>query len=1380
MRHLKGRGGRFLCRTVVLAVVVMNLALPAASSAQPARSPNVVQDSAPAPARVPVTPAEIAAAQAVIVGVIMPNLLASLPLTPGDPRTMSEQVLSETDILSNATGISGAIGLLSGDAGASYAAAIMGALDTDGDSSVSWGELLAADPASAIQRMRQRLSEQRIPPPPPPGWLAPDSFFDITWEISFDYLAKLLEFSKSLPAGTQLSPASISSMQQTAPALALDLLRRVPVLDHFKCYEASGTHDPEAAGLWDQFDGSNQPAKQVNVLDPNLFCNPTRKLHLQGPGEISVGVRNADGHLTSYRIQPVSAVSAQAKTIQVHNQFGLKQKLTVKDPIFLLVPTQKTKVDGNAPPFGGGQPQGLDHFECYQVVGSDFVAQPARLQDQFDSPAAAGGGNWEDVIVQQPQVFCNPASKTHGNLQPTGIRNSAGHLACYLIADAAAPHSLVVSNQFGSDQALTSGMPKVLCVPSVKRVPQPNPLVVAGLAGLIADLGASQRSSLLPAVQIADENYRSGLVCLANEAMNTYLRDVQNLRRGDAFHPPDPGAEDLYNRGRAVRDSFFDVFFDSFFDIFVPPSPCFDASRGRGPIVSVQQSDNQVFAASVSFGGPNFRTALKGGESWTQLEIPGLEGLVGPTGRPAVPTWFGLVAVPQGAEAVIGNQVSQARESSIFLNLIPFQPEALDGEPQLDPATQPPPPETFADRPFVKDASAYSTDAFLPPNPCRLTLMGRYRDIQMAEVSCAAGQYNPVTDELRLFDSVQLSVQFRGGNGAFVTSQTLSPFEAASKQPMSVALNRAILGDYVQHIDTSRLPCMGEEFLILTHPNIRSAASALATWKDAKGISTSIFDVNDGPGGGPDTNIQIATFIEDRYDDCLVRPSYVLLMGDAELIPTFYPTGLADNAGSDLPYATYDKVLPAPPFPFFAVGRIPVDTLNQANAVVDKIVQYESSPPFLGLSSGGPFYTTASEASQFECCQMNQNGTPAGAQPGTDQRAFIEVSELVRNSMLTQGYAVERIYTKTVDGGGYCLVDPGTGPCPPGQLQQPYNGDSTPRRYFNGTLLPADLGGGSGFPWSGSTANIVNAFNDGRFLVLHRDHGWEGGWSNPGFATANANGLTNGGLLPVVFSVNCASGLFDNETAGGTYGTNAGGVYFSEALLRKADGGAIGVIGDTRNSPTWANNALTRGFFDAIWPNTVPAFGGAVTQRRLGDILNWGKVYLFTQVGVPQTAGGVTSGQAWFQDNIWHVIGDPTLEMWTGNPHRLKLSTIASVTTLADRLRLTYPVDGAQITALQRMSDGSARPIGRGLVINGVADLFYFAQPDPLGPPPVFSASLDNSVSVALGSAAPTVVELASFSTVAGEQGLGLLAAAAGSVAFIFGGVVLWVRKKRN
>ena len=151
-------------------------------------------------------------------------------------------------------------------------------------------------------------------------------------------------------------------------------------------------------------------------------------------------------------------------------------------------------------------------------------------------------------------------------------------------------------------------------------------------------------------------------------------------------------------------------------------------------------------------------------------------------------------------------------------------------------------------------------------------------------------------------------------------------------------------------------------------------------------------------------------------------------------------------------------------------------------------------------------------------------------------------------------------------------------------------------------MLPADLRAGSGFGWNGSTQDLINAFNAGRFLIMHRDHGWQDGWANPLFNSNHVtNNLTNGALQPVVFSVNCASAFFDNETAGGDYNTTMGGVYFAERLLRKSDGGAVGVLEDTGNSPTWANSAMTRGFFDALWPETVPGFGDNTRKFRLGE-----------------------------------------------------------------------------------------------------------------------------------------------------------------------------------
>jgi hypothetical protein len=277
------------------------------------------------------------------------------------------------------------------------------------------------------------------------------------------------------------------------------------------------------------------------------------------------------------------------------------------------------------------------------------------------------------------------------------------------------------------------------------------------------------------------------------------------------------------------------------------------------------------------------------------------------------------------------------------------------------------------------------------------------------------------------------------------------------------------------------------------------------------------------------------------------------------------------------------------------------------------------------------------------------------------------------------GYNVERIYT----------TDPGV----------------TPRRYYNGALLPADIGFGSGFAWDGDSADVVNAINAGRILMFHRDHGGVNGWVDPSFTSADLPGLTNGGLTPVVYSVNCASGLFDNETLDPDvqdweYGTAVGGSYWAERILRM-EGGAVGVIGDTRNSPTWANSALARGLFDATWPNILPADGGANRIRRLGDILNYAKLYMVGQVGVAQTAGSVSNNTANTDVILYHVYGDPTLQLWTANPWVIKLPKWVKVIEFKpDIWKLEYPVEGAILTALQ---DGT--PIARGIVRNGAAVL---------------------------------------------------------------------------
>lgn len=809
-------------------------------------------------------------------------------------------------------------------------------------------------------------------------------------------------------------------------------------------------------------------------------------------------------------------------------------------------------------------------------------------------------------------------------------------------------------------------------------------------------LKKGQRTSLVMKLKNAKRIYKKGKPCTAANKIQAYLNHTQALHKGKRLEI----AEDLYNRGWTL---LYDLIMSLPEGKSCRRFPRFEME----PTAEIVESNNKHLKGMFTFGQPRLQTVEAEGEQFTQMNMPDIDP-VGEPGMPGVPVFRRLIAVPWDAEVSVV-ATPRGRHTIQNINLYPFQGEAID-ELEL------PPPEYFADPPFTKNEEVYASDTLVPEDIVTVTPIGNYRDLQMAQLEIATGQYNPVNRTLTLYETVEVEVSYQGGPGFFTTEGSYNPFEIGPRKVFEeAALNSSVIPEYVGPREFHVPTCIGEELLILTHPDFRTAADDLAQHKRDNGIPTSVFEVNDGTNPGPDTGEEIDDFIEDRYYSCLVRPSYVLLMGDTEFVPTFLPPEF-DNLASDYKYAILNGCLECHTpnalvrAPDFAVGRISVDTQIEAQTVVDKIIDYESNPPV-----PASFYKNISIASLFQCCRMHRNGNPLDGQAGTDQRGFIETSELVRDELLNQGYTVERIYTETVDNGNPCLNPP---ICD--QSQAPYNGNTTPRRYFDGTLLPAAIGAASGFPWNGDTQDIIDAFNDGRFLIFHRDHGSRDGWGHPGLTSDNVtNDLTNGDLLPVVFSINCQTAWFDTNES------------FAERLLRLDNGGAVGVVGATRNSPSWTNNALCRGLFDAVWPNTESGFGGNTSIRRLGDILNHSKLYVLNQIGVAQTAGSISQGSAERELYLYHVLGDPTLEMWTSKP--LMLLKAYVLEWLVNRLRVSYAVEGAVITAIQENN-----PIGRAAVVNGEAELEFVTEPNPEIPIKL-SASKPNYVSVRLPTCYPNL-----------------------------------------
>jgi len=603
---------------------------------------------------------------------------------------------------------------------------------------------------------------------------------------------------------------------------------------------------------------------------------------------------------------------------------------------------------------------------------------------------------------------------------------------------------------------------------------------------------------------------------------------------------------------------------------------------------TVRSSDENGMRIGVDLPAVQFVEKIEGGKSWTKLVLPNTDS-TGSPGTPGIPVSSRTIAIPDGAKLSV---TATSKESYTLDNveLFPVQPEPVDQAPG-GPLT--PKPNfgagEFSDKPFQFDGKAYGTDALVPAAPAFGKALGQARDLNIAGLHFPSAQYNPKTDKLQVLTHVDVQVTFEGGPKTF-SDAPASPWEAAQARLVGGLLNASIVRKFERPIVYQ--PC-GEELLVITNPSTLAQANAYATARRAAGFLTRVFQTGTPAVGSTATQVQ--TFIRSHVNQPFcIRPSYVTIVGDDELVPTF-TTGPA-GIPSDNPYSTKND---SDELPDVAVGRLLGNTAAQIDALLAKIIHYETVPPV------GAMLNKAIMAAQFQ-----DTDDVGEVNDGQEDRTFIQFAETVRNGLAARGVAVDRIYED--------------------------NPTTNPTKFNDGTSLPASLQKPT-FPWDGDGADISAAWNNGRFMVVHRDHGWSDGWGDPFFTTTEVDALTNSNdNLPVVLSINCASAQYDTDETS-----------FVQNALVKPTGGAVAAFGDTRNSPSWHNSQIALGFVDAMLPSVL-AGEGPSSKQRIGDALVHGKLRLagLAPPSGPGIAGG--DGNTRKELYLWHIFGDPTMQMFGG------------------------------------------------------------------------------------------------------------------------------------
>jgi hypothetical protein len=150
----------------------------------------------------------------------------------------------------------------------------------------------------------------------------------------------------------------------------------------------------------------------------------------------------------------------------------------------------------------------------------------------------------------------------------------------------------------------------------------------------------------------------------------------------------------------------------------------------------------------------------------------------------------------------------------------------------------------------------------------------------------------------------------------------------------------------------------------------------------------------------------------------------------------------------------------------------------------------------------------------------------------------------------------------------------------------------------------------------GTAQMVSNGLNAGRGMVNYTGHGWPQGWGSTGFDNNAVNALVNDNMLPVITSVACNTGEFDNYTC------------FGEAWLRATHNGqptgAVGFYGSTI-SQSWAPPMQMQDEYIDLY---VAEF-----YKSWGTYCYAGSCSMMDDYG----SSGVN------EFNYWTIFGDPSL-----------------------------------------------------------------------------------------------------------------------------------------
>jgi len=617
--------------------------------------------------------------------------------------------------------------------------------------------------------------------------------------------------------------------------------------------------------------------------------------------------------------------------------------------------------------------------------------------------------------------------------------------------------------------------------------------------------------------------------------------------------------------------------------------------------ITLLSSSGDGIRGRLSVPHPVWNAISGAGTSFVHLGIPGW-GHTSDVGRPELPVFRTSFSIPENVTVVASCvELASASLGSGYL-VYPVQPPAPDLAF---------PDGTYAPTEFAWDQLFYSSGVSVETDVLTVGALVSAGDRRSVSLEFSPFRYDLSDGELQVVTDLEFNLAFQESDAP------LQPEPPAPDLAPSAA---------------------AADYLVITADAFYEEVLPLAQWKHKEGFKTYVAKMS----AVGTTYTQVYNYIRNAYDADPNKPKYVLLVGDQENVPSYDVVGHPYH-GSTHPWHTdydYAKLAGTDNVADLAVGRLPGDTEAQITNMVNRILAYERTPDM------GAWYDDVLIAGLFQ--DSNDYNWVA-------DRWFME--DLHRASDFL--------------GGDY---DFWTNPDPYNKgftihTNRVWDSSTSSTLHYRSDGYPGRIAPPDPVPdaWKFKTdESISTTINAGTSLVLHRDHGYSGGsgWADPNFVTSNVNALANGNKMPVVLSLNCETGRFDDMDA------------FAEAWMRNPNGGAVAFTGAMRTSYSGHNDSLHVGIFDAMWNDYDTAWQSVnyANSWRFGDLMNYGKDRVFSGYGYSETYAVLTA-------RMFNVFGDPAMLVRTATPAALHVTHPASVAMgAAANVTVSVDIAGAPVS----------------------------------------------------------------------------------------------------